>query len=291
MITLLENPELVQREIDRRLAAANDTVSHDRRMAALHAESSRNASRMSRLLDAYPEGLVPLDALRARNAPLQTRQRAILPEIDALQTSQLNRESQLALATTVSHFPGRMREAARSLSVVERQRIVHLLVSRGADRQGVGDNMPLDPAERPTSPGFPVGFRAGLSQSRRPWIAVSFWFYEVVRSYNRTSKRASKSISQRSRRNEKNVATGRSSNRSDLAYACSTTLPTLWPTPPPRPPASSTSLSPEIVVNTESNFPDMTPPSLTVLRRLCKHVAGDSLSGRSLEYKSPITGE
>ena len=128
MLTLLENPELVQREIDRRLAAANDTDSHDRRMAALRAESSRNETRMSRLLDAYQEGLVTLDALRERNAPLQTRQRAILSELDALQTSQLNRESQLALATTVKHFLGRMREAARSLSVIERQRIVRLLV-------------------------------------------------------------------------------------------------------------------------------------------------------------------
>ena len=128
MLTLLENPELVQREIDRRLAAANSTDSHDHRMAALRAESSRNETRMSRLLDAYQEGLVTLEALRERNAPLQTRQRAIHSEIDALQTSQLNRESQLALATTVKHFLGRMREAARSLSVVERQRIVRLLV-------------------------------------------------------------------------------------------------------------------------------------------------------------------
>ena len=99
-------------------------------MAALRAESTRNEARMSRLLDAYQEGLVPLDALHERNASLQTRPRAILSELDALQTSQLDHESQLALATTVKHFLERMRQAARTLSVVERQRIVRLSFAR-----------------------------------------------------------------------------------------------------------------------------------------------------------------
>ena len=72
VLGLLGNPELVQSEIERRLAAARDTASHDRRMAELRAESSRNQARMRRLLDAYQEGLVPLDELRDRNAPLHT---------------------------------------------------------------------------------------------------------------------------------------------------------------------------------------------------------------------------
>ena len=166
MLALLENPELVQREIDRRLAAANDTDSHDRRMAALRAESSRNETRMSRLLDAYQEGLVTLDALRERNAPLQTRQRAILSELDALRTSQLNRESQLALATTVKHFLGRMREAARSLSVVERQRIVRLLVREvriGKESVTICHSIPLNgspPRRFESGRGGPVAIEA-----------------------------------------------------------------------------------------------------------------------------------
>ena len=166
MLALLENPELVQREIDRRLAAANETDSHDRRMAALRAESSRNETRMSRLLDAYQEGLVTLDALRERNAPLQTRQRAILSELDALRTSQLNRESQLALAATVKHFLGRMREAARTLSVVERQRIVRLLVREvriGKESVTICHSIPLNGLPSPGSEagrGGPVAIEA-----------------------------------------------------------------------------------------------------------------------------------
>ena len=128
MLTLLEHPELIQAEIERRLVAANDTASPRRRIESLRGELSRIQTRFRRLLDAYQEGIVTLDELRRRNAPLQTRQRSIRSELEALQTSELDRESQLALATTIQQFLQRMRQAAQSLSILERQRIVRLLV-------------------------------------------------------------------------------------------------------------------------------------------------------------------
>ncbi len=146
VLALLEHPELIQSEINRRLAAANETVSHDRRVDALRAEAAGLQRQMRRLLDAYQEGLVGLDELRERNGPLQTRQRAILSELDALQTAKLDRESRLALATTVQRFLERMRDAARSLSIVERQRIVRLLVREvriGKDSVTICHSIPL----------------------------------------------------------------------------------------------------------------------------------------------------
>ena len=146
VLALLENPQLVRSEIDRRIAAANNTAPNDRRTEALRAESSRNQTRMRRLLDAYQEGLVTLEELRERNAPMQTRQRAVLSELDALQTAKFDRQSQLALATTVARFLKRMREAAGSLSIVERQRVVRLLVREvriGKDSVTICHSIPL----------------------------------------------------------------------------------------------------------------------------------------------------
>ena len=128
VLALLENPQLIQSEINRRIAAANDTTSASQRMEALRGELARNKSQRRRLLDAYQAGLVTLDELRARNAPLQTQQRSILSELKALQTFELDRESQLTLATTVEQFLGRMREGAQSMSLAERQRVVRLLI-------------------------------------------------------------------------------------------------------------------------------------------------------------------
>ena len=171
VLALLENPQLVRSEIDRRITAANDTASNDRRTEALRAESSRNQTRMRRLLDAYQEGLVTLDELRERNAPMQTRQRAVLSELDALQTAKLDRQSQFALATTVARFLKRMREAAGSLAIAERQRIVRLLVREvriGKDSVTICHSIPLTdlpPTGSQTAPGIPAAaatHRGGL---------------------------------------------------------------------------------------------------------------------------------
>ena len=123
-----ENPQLIQSEINRRIAAANDSTTESQRIMALRGELSRNKNQRGRLLDAYQENLITLDELRARNAPLQTRQRSILSELKALQTCELDREAQLTLAATVQQFLMRMRRGAHSLSLGERQRIVRLLI-------------------------------------------------------------------------------------------------------------------------------------------------------------------
>ena len=159
MLTLLEHPELIQAEIERRLVAANDTASPRRRIESLRGELSRIQTRFRRLLDAYQEGIVTLDELRRRNAPLQTRQRSIRSELETLETSELDRESQLALATTIEQFLQRMRQAAESLSILERQRIVRLLVREvriGKDSVTICHSIPLNdlpPTGSDPSPG------------------------------------------------------------------------------------------------------------------------------------------
>ena len=162
VLALLENPELIRSEIDRRLAAANETASHDRRVADLRAELSTLQVQTRRLLDAHQEGLVEIDELRERNTPLQTRQRAVLAELDALRTAELGRASQLALATTVQRFLEQMRDAEKSLSVAERQRISRLLVREvriGKDSVTICHSIPLtrDPptgsGPQPVEPG------------------------------------------------------------------------------------------------------------------------------------------
>ena len=148
VLALLENPELIQREINRRLAAANDTVTARRRTDTLHGELARIETRLRRLLDAYQEEVITLDELRERKAPLHTRQRAILSELESLQTAELDRASRLSLATTMERFLQRMREGAQSVSLAERQRIVRLLVREvqvGKETVTVCHSIPIEP--------------------------------------------------------------------------------------------------------------------------------------------------
>ena len=148
VLALLENPELIRCEINRRLAAANDTVTARRRTDTLHGELARIETRLRRLLDAYQEEVITLDELRERKAPLHTRQRAILSELESLQTAELDRASRLSLATTMERFLQRMREGAQSVSLAERQRIVRLLVREvqvGKETVTVCHSIPIEP--------------------------------------------------------------------------------------------------------------------------------------------------
>ena len=146
VFALLERPELIQREINRRLAAANDTIDARRRTDTLQGELARITARMRRLLDAYQEEVITLDELRERKTPLQARQRSILSELDALKAAELDRGSRLSLATTMERFLRRMREGAQSMSLAQRQRIVRLLVREvrvGKDAVTICHSIPI----------------------------------------------------------------------------------------------------------------------------------------------------
>ena len=169
VLALLEDPQLIQSEINRRIAAANDTAQTAQRIVSLRSELSRNKNQRSRLLDAYQAGLVTLDELRARNAPLETQQRSILSELNALHSFELDRESQLALAATVDQFLLRLREGAQSLSLVERQRIVRLLIREiriGKESVTICHSIPVGSASSPADSNFPV--RAPSSRAYGP---------------------------------------------------------------------------------------------------------------------------
>jgi site-specific DNA recombinase len=66
VLRLLEDPALIQQEIDRRLDAARTNSPTRRREAELDRELVRVHKSMERLLTAYQEDLLSLDELRRR---------------------------------------------------------------------------------------------------------------------------------------------------------------------------------------------------------------------------------
>ncbi len=162
---LLENPDLVQGEITRRLEAANDTKDVRQRTDSLQGELARITTRMRRLLDACQEEVMTLEELRERKIPLQARQRAIQSELRALKAAELDRGARLSLAETTERFLGRLRTGAKSVSLAERQRIVRLLVREvrvGKDEVTICHSVPV-PTSPPQGSG-PSGNDAGKGQ-------------------------------------------------------------------------------------------------------------------------------
>ena len=128
VIRLLEDPTLIQQELDRRLAAARSSDPTLKREQSLQRELTHLGRSMERLLNAYQEQLLSLEQLRQRMPLLRQRDQRLRAELQAIADQATDRATFLRLAETLAAFLGRLRSAADTLDVIERQRIVRLVV-------------------------------------------------------------------------------------------------------------------------------------------------------------------
>ena len=128
VIRLIENPTMIQEELDRRLAAARSSDPMKQREQSLQRELARNGKGIERLINAYQEELVSLEQLRERMPSLRQREQALRAELQSIADQANDRASLLRLAETLTAFLARLHSAADTLDVAERQRIVRLVV-------------------------------------------------------------------------------------------------------------------------------------------------------------------
>jgi site-specific DNA recombinase len=180
IVRLLEDPQLLQCEIDRRLAAARKADPTKRREEALRRELVRIRRSIDRLLTAYQEGLLSLDELRERMPNLRRREQGDNAELQAIVDQSADRATYLRLAETLTTFLTRLRSSADALDVSERQHVLRLLVKEilvGDDKIIIRHSIPLPagPADcssadhADTTPARPKGY---LLRPRSPLAAV-----------------------------------------------------------------------------------------------------------------------
>jgi site-specific DNA recombinase len=128
VMRLLEDPALIEQELDRRLVAARAADPTKQREQTMQRELVRVDKGIERLLTAYQEALVSLEQLRERMPPLRQREQTLRSELHALAEQTRDRAAYLRLAETLSAFLARLRLAADTLDILERQRIVRLVV-------------------------------------------------------------------------------------------------------------------------------------------------------------------
>ena len=128
IIRLLDDPTLVQGEIDRRQQAARNADPLRKREETLRREQTRLEKCSDRLINAYQEGLVTLAQLRHRMPELRKQAQAVESELQSLEMAALDQAKYLQLAETLAAFRSRLRARAETLDVRERQQILRLLV-------------------------------------------------------------------------------------------------------------------------------------------------------------------
>ena len=146
IIRLLEDPGLIQSELNRRLEAARNTDPLRRRTDSLQKERMRLANRMERLVTAYQEDLISLDELRHRMPELRKQENAVQSEVESLETAAADQTRYLLLADTLSDFREKIRARANTIDVLERQKILRLLVKEvlvGKDTITIRHSIPI----------------------------------------------------------------------------------------------------------------------------------------------------
>ena len=128
VVRLLEDPKIIQEELNRRLEAARNADPLKRRQEQLQRDHAQLSKSMDRLLIAYQDGLMSLEQLRCRMPELRRQDQAIQAELQSLETAAADQTKYLRLVETLGDFRGRLRARADALDVTERQKILRLLV-------------------------------------------------------------------------------------------------------------------------------------------------------------------
>jgi len=128
VMKVLENPELIHVEIDRRIRDIQDSNPTRLRKEALEKERIRLQKNIDRLMDAYQEGILSLEELRQRLPVLRKKASVTQSDIQKLEASSVDQERYLRLAENLEGFLARLRRSAESLSVTDRQKVLRLVV-------------------------------------------------------------------------------------------------------------------------------------------------------------------
>ena len=163
LVRLLEDPSVLQEELNRRLEAARKADPRKQREELLQREQARLDKSMDRLLNAYQEGLASLEQLRARMPELRQQQQALQAERQSLEATSADQAHCLRLAETLTGFCAQLRLRANTLDVSEQQKILRLLVKEilvGKDTLVIRHSIPIpsagpDPITMPRPPHAP----------------------------------------------------------------------------------------------------------------------------------------
>ncbi len=171
VLSLLDDPTLIQAEIDRRLQTLRAEHPAAARRDALQRDLTRAQNAIRRLLDGYQEQLVTLEELRARTPDLRKREATIQTQLDALDADLHDAETYLKLTETLDGFRARLTANAENLTIERRQQIIRLVVREvliGEDDVTIRHSIPVPTRDQPPGYQLRLGSREEPAASTRP---------------------------------------------------------------------------------------------------------------------------
>jgi site-specific DNA recombinase len=153
---LLNEPKLIEGEIERRLQEHRQSSPVEQRKENVTRELSRLGQQTDKLIDAYQEGLIDLAELRNRVPELKKRQAALERALESLDLQAIEHNRLVEMNVSIAKFTEQLRNSGQKLEVEQKQRLVRLLVREvvvGADNITIHHSIPLSGLENGASRG------------------------------------------------------------------------------------------------------------------------------------------
>jgi site-specific DNA recombinase len=185
VLRLMEDPALIQAEIDRRLQSLRNAHPASQRREGLERELTRARRGLERMIEAYQEQLITLDELRQRSPSLRKRETTLQAELDALENELHDAETYLKLTETLDSFRARLGANADQLTIEQRQQIVRLLVREvlvGEDKITIRHSIHAPNGHQPPGYSLRLGGQAPPRDHRRA-ISPSWGGLSAVRGW------------------------------------------------------------------------------------------------------------
>ncbi len=191
ILELLQDPSLIRQEIGRRIEQIQNSNPTKQRRGALSRELARVCTGMGKLLDAYQEDLIQLEQLRQRMPELRKREQALRSELESLEATAADQEIFLRLAAGLESFLTRLRQSADTMSVMERQKVLRLVVKEihvGRSTIQIKHSIPTNSSDRIGGSTEPPKTPSYLLRSGSQGAALRIGALYTRRSYTPHSK-------------------------------------------------------------------------------------------------------
>ena len=129
IVELLREPARIQNEIDKRITETKKVDPILNQKVLLENQKAKLIKAMDKLLDAYQEGLMPIEQLRKRMPGLQKRVNETVKQVQDIQTHEITLNKQLELLDMTT-FVKQMEHNLENLDIQDKRKIMKLLVKQ-----------------------------------------------------------------------------------------------------------------------------------------------------------------
>ncbi len=176
IVQLLEDPMLIQREVEKRVEETKKASPVLKQKEAILKQRNKLSKSMDKLLDAYQEGLITIGQLRIRMPELQKRVNATDKELENLKNHELALDQRLQYLDAQS-FTDQLGVNVNQLDIKEKKKILRLLVKEvvvGDDIIDIRHSIPLKEAKKndQNEKNYQLCTRSDLSDTGEPIPAL-----------------------------------------------------------------------------------------------------------------------